>query len=541
MAKKREKKETAPSHQPATSVPAQPLLGGSPDYLVHARVLTLVFFVFFWIYSRYSDGFYQQDEVGHYLQIIDFWSNPLLYLLDMWARGGYKLIYALPGLLGKQGVILTNIFFSASSCYLAYLIARYYRLKYPLLAIVFTGMQPFVLNLSFRCYSEIPSMFFMTLLVFLFLKDKYKTAALVSSFLFTIRQELAVFALILGIFFLIKRQWLPFILLAVAPLLLNILGWVKYNDALYVWNMMTKGGLQDSYARNGFFYLWLMLPEIMGMIIFYFMLLPIIGFLLKSGKWIMLKKYAVLLLAFGIYFLMHCAFTSKSFGFGRSGGLGRFLMVILPLGAVIALGGVNYLLSQAKRSHKLITIVLSLTLIAVFFSYQEEILPAVFYGYVALADISKNMNALVLAALCCFVLVFFQRAGTYISIAITGILMIYCFSVIKPIELIAEDSLMSDASEWILSNNPDAKRIYSDHIMFDYFYRDGGGPKKALTGYDSTTLSASGEGELFVFENHYAIKKVNPDRFNNGQFQVLKEFSDNSSNVKAFIIRKIAK
>ena len=541
MAKKREKKEAVTIQSSTKASSPGSILTGTSDYLIHARILTVLFFIFFWVYSQYSDGFYQQDEIGHYLQIIDFWSNPLSYLLDMWARGGYKLIYALPGLLGKQGVIFTNILFSASSCYLAYLIARHYRLKYPLLAIVFTGMQPFVLNLSFRCYSEIPSMFFMTLLVYVFLKDKYKTAALLASFLFTIRQELAVFALLLGVFFLIKKQWLPCLLLAVAPVALNILGWIKYNDAVYVWNMMTKGGLQDTYARNGFFYLWLMLPEIMGIIIFYFMMLPFIGFLFKSGKWQTLKKYAVLLLAFGIYFLMHCAFTSKSFGFGRSGGLGRFLMVVLPLGAVIALGGVNYLISEAKRAHKLISVVMSLVVIAVFFSYQEEILPAVFYGYVSLADVSRNLNALVLAVLCCFILIFFQRSGTYISMAITGILIIYGLSVIKPIELNAEDTLMSDASGWILSNAPEAKKIYSDHIMFDYFYRDGGGQKAVLSGYDSTTLTTSKPGEIFVFENHYAIKKVNPDRFNNGQFQILKEFSDNSSNVKSFIIRKIAR
>ena len=541
MAKNREKKEAILAKHTASATISNPLLAGSSDNLILARILTVLFFIFFWVYSQYSDGFYQQDEVGHYLQIIDFWSNPLVYLLDMWARGGYKLIYALPGLLGKQGVIITNIFFSASSCYLAYLIARHYRLKYPLLAIVFTGMQPFVLNLSFRCYSEIPSMFFMTLLVFVFLKDKFKTAALLSSFLFTIRQELAVFALILGVFFLVKRQWLPLILLSVAPLALNMLGWIKYNDAVYVWSMMTKGGLQDTYTRNGFFYLWLMLPEIMGVIIFYLMMLPFIGFLFKSGKWNTLKKYAVLLIAFGVYFLMHCAFTSKSFGFGRSGGLGRFLMVVLPLGSVIALGGFNYLISQAKKSHKLIAVILSLIVMAVFFSYQEEILPAVFYGYVSLADVSRNLNALILTFLCCFILIFFQRSGLYISLAITGMLMIYGFSVIKPIELNAEDTLMSDASNWVLSNAPDAKKIYSDHIMFDYFYRDGGGLKKALGGYDSTTLQTSRPGEIFVFENHYAIKKVNPDRFNNGQFQILKEFSDNSSNVKSFIIRKIAK
>ena len=119
--------------------------------------------------------------------------------------------------------------------------------------------------------------------------------------------------------------------------------------------------------------------------------------------------------------------------------------------------------------------------------------------------------------------------------------MIYGFSVIKPIELNAEDTLMNDASGWVLSNASDVQKIYSDHIMFDYFYRDGGGSKTALAGYDSITLLTAKPGELFVFENHYAIKKVNPDRFNNGQFQILKEFSDNSSNVKSFIIRKMVK
>jgi hypothetical protein len=138
-------------------------------------------FVYYFVFSLVSNGYYQHDELGHLTQILGFWRSPLLYLTDPWSRGGYKLLYAIPALLGYYAVVTTNILFTVGAAWNSYRIARAYQLKYAWLAILLTGLQPFVINLSFRCYAEVPAMFFVTLLVYLYLQKRWIWVAVIQS------------------------------------------------------------------------------------------------------------------------------------------------------------------------------------------------------------------------------------------------------------------------------------------------------------------------------------------------------------------------
>jgi len=358
--------------------------------------LCVLLFVYYFFFSLTRKGYYQHDEIGHLTQILGFWRSPLLYLTDTWSRGGYKVLYAIPSLFGYYAVITTNILFTVGAAWNSYRIARAYELKYAWLAILLTGLQPFVINLSFRCYSEIPAMFFVTVLVYLYQKKSWVWVAVVASYLFTIREELAVFALLLGGYFVVQKRWVPLLCLGIAPVILNILGFCLYGDPLYVWNMMVQGGLKDTYQRSGFFYFWLMLPEISGIVV----ILPFItGYLAMlywgKEKWAALKKYHAVFIVFTVYFLMHSAFTAESFGFGRSGGVARFMLVILPMVSVIALIGINFLVANENKWYKLIICSIAFLLLLVLWWRLDKAAPLVFYGYATLNFKLYNIAALV--------------------------------------------------------------------------------------------------------------------------------------------------
>ena len=501
-------------------------------------LLSLTMGVLYWVFSINSEGFYQHDEVTHYYQMITFWDNPMLYILDMWSRGGYKILYALPGMLGKNAIYLTNIFFTTGSCYLAYLIAKKYEFRNPTLAIILTGLQPMVINLSFRCYPEIPSMFFTALLVFTYINGRYIVAAIISSFLFSIRQEMAAVSILLGILFIAKRKWTPLLLLAWVPLTLNILGWIKYGDPQYVVTMMVKGGLQDTYQRNGFFYFWMMLPDIAGMAVIYLFIAAGAGWMLAKEKWQLFRKYHFAVIIFMLYFLMHCAFTSKSFGFGRSGGVARFMVVISPLIGVIATGGFNFFASRQPVRSKLIAGILSMVILFVFMSYYDEISPLVYNGFTAFSFQSENKQTLAIIGIAMIILSLIPAAKKFIGAAAYVIPALFAMLCIKSVELNYEDKMLEDAANWIDFNQPQAKHVYTHHVVFSYFYDQLQKDKTVLKSYDSTTVLKAKPGDIFVFENHYAIKDVRAELFDPSRFNVLKDFSVQGGSFRTYIVQK---
>lgn len=470
--------------------------------------------------------------------MLHFWENPMLYILDMWSRGGYKILYAIPGMLGKNGIYLTNIFFTAGSCHIAYLISKKYDFKYPALAIVLTGLQPLVVNLAFRCYPEVPSMFFTALLVLAYVNERYIAAALVSSFLFSIRQEMAAVAIVMGLLFLARKKWVPFLLLATVPLLLNILGWIHYGDPQYVITMMVKGGLQDTYQRNGFFYFWMMLPDIVGIVTFYLFVSAAAGWLFTGEKWENIKKYHGTLVVFMLYFLMHCAFTSKSFGFGRSGGVARFMIVVSPLVAVIATGGFNFFISKEKIRSKILAAAISFGIIFTFLSYYDEVSPLVFNGFRALSFRSETMQSLAIISMAMILISLLPMARKFLAAATFAIPALYAISCVKVVELNYEDKMLEDAADWLYIYQPNAKKVYTHHIVFQYFYEPLQANKKVMENYDSTNVKNAKPGDLFVFENHYAIKYTRPELFDPAQFNVLKEFSVQGGSFKTYIVQK---
>ena len=503
-----------------------------------AGIICLLFAIYYWSFSNISEGFYQHDEVGHYFQILDFWNSPMRYLLDMWSRGGYKMLYSIPGLFGRNTIVLTNIFFAAGSCWLTYLIAKKYELKYAWMTVVFLGTQPLFLQLSFRCFAEIPTMFFTTLSIYLYLNNRYLATALLVSFLFTLRQEMAVFALLLGTVFLFQKKWIPFLLLGIAPLLLNFLGWMKLGDPLFILHMMKQGGMEEGYRRNGFYYLWLMLPEISGVIVFYFFLTAAFSLLLSKNIVLLLKKYITIIVVFGVYFIMHCILTSEFMGVGRSGGLARFLLVVTPIISIVAVGGLNFLLSKSRMiSHKIVVSALSFIALILVYVFYDTIMPLVFNGYQVLTYKTENTLVLGIVVVFSLLLAFLPKIKTPIIFVIAFISIIYSILYVKPMPTFTEDLLSRKASNWIKENDKSTSAIYCNHVLIKYFYMKDGGDFNSIQNFDSSTVINAKRGDIFISENHYS-RNFNVMLFNFQQFGIVNAFESGDYPFKVFIVVK---
>lgn len=488
----------------------------------------------------YTSGFYQQDEVGHFLQIIHFWNDPLTILTDMWARGGFKILYAIPGLLGWNGVVATNIFFAVGSGYIAYLLALQYGMRNAWMAIAFTGFQPLMATLGFRCYPELPATFFTTLLLYVYHNKRYVSAALIASFLFTIRQELAIIAILLGVIFVFKKQWIPLLCLLAAPLVLNLLGFIKHGDPLYVVHMMVEGGLKEDYRRNGFFYLWVMLPDVSGIVVFFLLAVSAVAFAIHRYKKAVLVKYHLPLLIAVVYFLMHCVFTSFAFGFGRSGGATRFLLIILPIISLFALGGLNYLLYAPVRRTRMIVAAVALIPALAMIVFMDYFKQFSFFGFNALSFTEFNAQLLALSFLILLACIKWPEAAPKIAYAIPVVAVLYSIKCVTPIPLSDEDMVTEAAVDWLFNGNMNIDKLYSNHTMFSFYYGLKKGTYDAVS-YDSTVFNQVQASDLIVYDTHYGTKIVRPEQFNShkDRYQILREF-DGQLAFKIFLLQPTA-
>lgn len=502
-------------------------------------VLCGLLFIYYFVVCLISEGYYQHDEVTHLVQILGFWRSPLLYLTDPWSRGGYKLLYAIPALMGYYAIVVTNLLFVVGAAWMSYRIARIYALQYAWLAILFAGLQPFVINLAFRCYPEIPAMFFITLLVYLYTTKRWIGVAIVASFLFTIRAELVVFALLLGGFFAIRKQWIPFLCLGIAPVILNCLGYWLNGDPLYVWHLMLQGGLKDTYQRSGFFYFWLMLPEISGVVIVFLFLTGYLAILYRvREKWAALKRFHAVLIVFTVYFLLHCAFTARSFGFGRSGGVGRFMLVILPMVSVIALIGINFFMSRERTWYKLTLGSIAFVLLLLLMIRLEKIAPLVFQGYATLQLKTYNIIALLLAFLLVLAVIITTKGRWLVAGSLALVVALYTLLCVKPFPTIGEDRNQIAAIAWLHASKIIPRQLYINHPVAYYTYDQLVNKHGTSQGFNQQTIARAQPGDVFVVELHYTDGSTRKEIFASRDFTVINKADADNRKYPAWVMMR---
>jgi hypothetical protein len=171
-------------------------------------------------------------------------------------------------------------------------------------------------------------------------------------------------------------------------------------------------------------------------------------------------------------------------------------------------------------------------------SYYDEISPLVYNGFTALSFQNENKQTLVIIGMAMIILSLIPAAKKFIAAAAFVIPALYAILCVKSVELNYEDKMLQDAANWIDIYQPQAKHVYTHHVVFSYFYDQLQKDKKVLKSYDSTTVIKANPGDIFVFENHYAIKDVRAELFDPSRFNVLKEFNVQGGSFRTFVVQK---
>ncbi len=513
-----------------------------------ALMLSVGLAVAYFIFSKFSEGFYQHDEAGHFVNMRSFWHDPFV-ILGNWAKPGYKLIYVIPALFGEQAVIFVNCLFSGFTSFLVYKILKQFNSKFAILGFFLLAMQPLWMQLSFRNYSEIISAFLLTLAVYLHYKKSFNWAIFVLSYLTLIRQEFYPIVGLYGLYILFSRKYIAVVYAVIPQLLITIWGYLNDGSLFYIFNSVihTSDTISDAYPRQGFDHYFKMSQVIFSSVV----LTLVVSYLFLKIYKRNFKQWALILPAL-LYLLIHSIFNAHFLDFGpATGGNLRYMIIISPLMSVMAACLFDDLKGIKKKYQLLFILIPFLIVLGMFMSFKHNNIK-----YNEIRDFIPFYFAIAVSFFIFFPLK--KISVTAITITVIVLMILLDASYIKPFEQNGEDRTMRTVAEWYeeqITQSKDVNKyknvffdensqVFATNILFHYF--QGKTPydyKIKSLPIDSLAIDSASIGSLIIWDSHYSFRPklrklslpVNYFLDRPFEFANIKNFANKKFSVKVFV------
>ena len=516
----------------------------SPDLdLVIHKYFWLVIPLFAFIYymsSKYSTGFYQDDEIGHFVNMLDFWTDPSV-ILGNWPKPGYKLFMVVPSLLGLQAVLIANALIASVTVYLTYVLLRTYKIKYAFFGGLMLAFQPLFFDLSFRSYAEIFTALLIVLMILFYKKEMYFLCGLACGYIFTVRQEIALIGIALAIIFFMRKNYLAIVAIGVFPFLFNLFGYIHTGDMLFVISEMSSLGAMDfGGANRGFFHYFKVYIFIIGPVCLTLFLLGYFGFLSDTKKIKeYLLKYDLVYIVFTVTFMVQVMLMVK----GTNPGTWRYLLHISPLAAFFATVGLNNLASvQFKKTNYIIT--------GIFLFFTITILSKTSSG-LDLLEVSEYWKfAVVGITFLLTIFLFSEDTRSYLnklSVSLIILSAVYFFMSFQPRQLTPENISVKEIADYISSPELRDKKVFITIQTTNTVRMFGDDPanKEKYTHLNKENLAKAKTGDIIIWDSHYGYRpeykndvKIE-DIMNDSSYKMIKQFSSTDSRFKAAVFEKI--
>jgi len=482
-------------------------------------IIIPVLTVIYYLSSKYSVGFYQDDEVGQYINMIQFWTDPFAILGNS-PKPGYKIFMIVPAMFSHDAVLIINSLIASLAVYFTYVLLKVYKINYAFFGALLLSLQPLFFDLSFRSYAEIFTSLLILIVLIFYKKENYFWAGLVCGYIFTVRQEIALLIIVFAVLFYKKKNWSAIIALAVFPVIYDLLGFLKTGDIMFVLSEM-KSLADYAYKSRGISHYFIVYIFIVGPVTLLLFLCGFFGFLSNTKKF---KEYVS---QYGIFYIVFISIFSVQlmtmFNDGANPGNWRYLLHISPIAAVFATIGLNNLAKPGFRniSYVLIGVLAFITL--VLFSKDTD-------GFILLDTSDYTKLIIVLVS---FVLITFikkEPASDYLnklSVALILLAVANIFLSFNPKKLSPENLALKQTSDYLSTLDINGREIYYNHTFVpfytDKYYKES--PKK-FKRLISENLKDAKPGSIMIWDSHYSYRPK--DMKNDVQLEILK----NDSNYK---------
>ncbi|HYG15553.1 MAG TPA: hypothetical protein VEC12_07345 [Bacteroidia bacterium] len=510
----------------------------------HLWILTAAAFAGFYYYSTKSTGYYQDDEIAHFMGMMGFWDDPKS-IMGNWSKPGYKLLYVLPAKLGYHFVLILNCIVSALGCWLAAKTAQHFSRNAAGLAFLLAALQPVWIEMSFRNYADILSGVLLIATIYLALKEKWLPASLILSYNILVRQEFLILVAIFGIYLLVNRKWIAAFALGVFPLLYCIWTLQAQGDFLYMINeaRATSAAYAKEYPRQGIEHYLLRSAVIFGAMQIALLLVALYQIISSSfnRQWLKSPDGKVLFVAipFVVFFGIHCIFNLKSPEIGpATGGNLRYMTAVSPLVGVLAALALVYL-KRPSKTELYVMLGVSGLLVLAYMCYEHEYLhfkvdpksvaeAKTAEEYESMKEYLKNYYPFVFF-IAGALLFFLPLKGLLMLLYVTAAGLIYVNKEVHPYKLSPENQTLQTLVQRI-NKQPDLKdrKVLSNHSnLWFYWLTETKERKKESGSLDSTSLVAAPVGTLAIWETHYGYRpnrtpgSVKPEYFEQNGYRLI--------------------
>ena len=299
--------------------------------------------------ALYSTVHYEGSEsINHYLFSAAIYSHPEV-VLDNWGKPLFMILSAPFTVFGEKGVMIFNCLVMLLSAFFAFKFLKELEVRWAFPVVLLIIFAPVYYNFAQSCLTE--PLFGLVAIssAYLFLKRKYLLATLIISFIVFARTEGMLFIPLFAFALIVRRKYsyLPFLLSGF--FVYSISGWIMGKGILIFFTSYPYSAVVDFYGTGPFWH-WFTNHEHITGVPFSILLVISTGIIVFNSlrnfnQLLSQKKLVFIFLVFGpaiIYIFGHSYLWYK--GLSASIGLYRIVGGVIPMLAVIAIVGIDYLI-----------------------------------------------------------------------------------------------------------------------------------------------------------------------------------------------------
>lgn len=334
--------------------------------------LTSIILIQFFLLLFNGDSFVGADNLNHF-QIarysfkypglfLDLSGNPIYStLLAPFTLLGYNTAKAFNLIVAILTLVLTaklsNKLFKGSSNY----------------AIILIALSPVYFFLMITCFPEVLFSLFTVGAVYLFWKNKFYSSAILLSFIPFICFEGVLLFPVFAIAYLLKRNYWPIMFLSLGMVFYTLIGFFAFGDWLWIAHkfpfsleksVFGSGSLSHLIKNSSFIFgVPFLVLFLLGLIYWLFQIIrdfslkneKVVFFFLISGSWL-------------VYFFAHCNLLWT--GADRSLRFIHVFGAVIPLAALTAVKGIQFISEKIKDKRIFTGIILLLAIVQVFMLFN---------------------------------------------------------------------------------------------------------------------------------------------------------------------------
>ncbi len=317
------------------------------------------------------------DNISHF-QVAHFaFKYPKLFL-DHWGKPVYTTLSAPFALFGFKAAQVFNLLSALITLWFVYKIAEQIYKSGAFYVVILTAFAPIYFLLMNTCLTEILFSLVLVVSVWLFMKNRLIFAAILLSFLPFVRTESIVILPIFAVAFLMKRSWVPVLFLITGTIFYSIIGFFAFDDFFWIVNRFPYPTGESVYGSGSLLHFVKKSNYIFGIPFLVVLLLGLYSWISEIIKKFSLRNESLILFvivagSWLTYFAAHSFVWWR--GMGGSLGLIRVIGGVIPLAALTALKGVQFIFEKVSNRKIAIGILVFLSVAQIFLFFNKNHFP----------------------------------------------------------------------------------------------------------------------------------------------------------------------